>query len=56
MATTYGTAVQSGNQIIITSQTGGVTRVFDGILISYINGVLTYMPTNSSKTETYVGI
>lgn len=52
----FGTAVQAGNQIIITSQSGGVTRVFDGRLISYINGYLTYMPTNSSKTETYVGI
>lgn len=52
----FGTAVQSGNQIIITSQSGGVTRVFNGRLISYINGYLTYMPTNSSKTETYVGI
>ncbi|MBQ6110413.1 MAG: hypothetical protein IJL05_03460 [Alphaproteobacteria bacterium] len=52
----YGTAVQVGNQIIITSQTGGVTRVFDGRLISYVNGYLTYIPTNASKTETYVGI
>ena len=52
----FGTAVQSGNQIIITSQSGGMTRVFDGRLLSYINGVLTYIPTNSSKTETYVGI
>ena len=52
----YGTAVQAGNQIIITSQTGGVTRVIEGRLISYVNGYLTYMPTNASKTETYVGI
>jgi len=53
---TFGTAVQSGNQIIITSQSGGVTCVFNGRLISYINGYLTYMSTNASKTETYVGI
>ena len=53
---TYGTAVQSGNQIIIINQSGGITRVFDGHLISYINGMLTYIPTNASKTETYIGI
>ncbi|MBR3934889.1 MAG: hypothetical protein IKJ68_13410 [Clostridia bacterium] len=52
---TYGTAVQSGNQIIITSQTGGVTRVIEGRLISYVNGYLTYMG-NVGKVETYVGI
>lgn len=52
----FGTAIQSGNQIIITSETGGYTRVFDGRLISYINGTLTYIPTNASKTSTYVGI
>lgn len=51
----YGTAVQSGNQIIITSQTGGVTRVIEGRLISYVNGYLTYV-NNSCKVETYVGI
>ena len=50
----YGTAVQSGNQIIITSQTGGVTRVIEGRLISYVNGYLRYI--NGSKVETYVGI
>lgn len=52
----FGTAVQCGNQIIITSQTGGVTRAFDGRLISYIGGTLTYMPTNGYKTSMYVGI
>ncbi len=52
----FGTAVQVGNQIIITSQSGCVTRVFDGRLISYINGTLTYIPTNASKVETYVGV
>lgn len=51
-----GTAIQSGNQIVITSETGGCTRVFDGRLISYINGVLTYIPINASKTSMYVGI
>ena len=50
----FGTAVQAGNQIIITSQTGGVTRVIEGRLISYVNGYLTYV--NGSKVETYVGI
>lgn len=50
----FGTAVQVGNQIIITSQSGCVTRVFDGRLISYVNGVLTYV--NGSKIETYVGL
>ena len=52
----FGTAVQSGNQIIVTSQSGSVTRVFDGRLLSYIDGTLTYIPTNASKTSMYIGV
>jgi len=52
----YGTAVQAGSQIIVSDKNGNVTRVFDGRLISYINGILTYQPTNASKTSTYVGL
>ena len=51
----FGTAVQSGNQIIITNQFGSVTRVIEGRLISYINGHLTSVH-NSCKVETYIGI
>ncbi len=50
----FGTAVQVGNQIIITSQSGGITRVYDGRLLSYINGYLTYV--NGGRIQTYVGI
>ncbi|MBD5391650.1 hypothetical protein HDR66_02495 [bacterium] len=52
----FGTAIQSGNQIIVTDAGGNVSRVFDGRLISYTGGVLTYYPTNASKTSMYVGL
>ncbi len=52
----YGTAIQSGNQIIISNEQGSVTRAFDGRLISYIDGTLTYIPTNGSRCSMYIGL
>lgn len=51
-----GTAVQSGDKIIISSEYGGIVREFYGRLIYYANGYLTYIPSNGGRCVVYVGI
>ncbi len=42
------TAVQLGDEIVISNQFGTVGRKFKGrLIISYMNGILTYVPFNS---------
>lgn len=51
-----GTAIQSGDTIIVMNRYGAVMREFRGRLISYVNGTLTYVPHNASLTSMYLGI
>ena len=51
-----GTAVQLGDQIVISNQFGTVSRKFKGRLISYLNGILTYVPFNGGLCSFYVGL
>ena len=51
-----GTAVQLGDEIVISNQFGTVSRKFKGRLISYMNGILTYVPFNSGLCSIYIGI
>jgi len=51
-----GTAVQLGDEIVISNQFGTVSRKIKGLLISYMNGILTYVPFNSSLCSIYVGL
>ena len=51
-----GTAVQIGDEIVISNQFGSITRKIKGRLISYINGILTYVPSNGGLCSMYVGL
>ena len=51
-----GTAVQIGDEIIISNQFGSITRKIKGRLISYQNGILTYIPLNCGLCSMYIGI
>lgn len=51
-----GTAVQMGDEIVVSNSIGSVTRKFKGRLISYINGILTYVPFNGGLCSMYVGL
>lgn len=51
-----GAAVQMGDEIVVSNSIGSVTRKFKGRLISYINGILTYVPFNGSLCSMYVGL
>ena len=51
-----GTAVQIGDEIVISNQFGSLTRKIKGRLISYLNGILTYVPSNGGLCVIYVGL
>lgn len=51
-----GTAVQIGDEIVISNQFGSTTRKIKGRLISYQNGFLTYIPLNCDLCSMYIGI
>ncbi len=51
-----GTAVQIGDEIVISNQFGSITRKIKGRLISYMNGILTYVPFNGGLCSMYVGL
>ena len=51
-----GTAVQIGDEIVISNQFGSITRKIKGRLISYQNGFLTYIPLNCGLCSMYIGI
>ena len=51
-----GTAVQIGDELVISNQFGSITRKIKGRLISYQNGFLTYIPLNCGLCSMYIGI
>lgn len=51
-----GIAVQTGDKIIISNEFGSISRSYNGLLISYKDGYLTYIPTNGGRCIIYVGI
>ena len=51
-----GTAVQMGDEIVVSNSIGSVTRKFKGRLISYQTGFLTYIPLNCGLCSMYIGI